>query len=183
MTERTSHAEAFKSGGTVDRSAGLAGLLPARRAVATTPAIPAVPDSAAALSNLPSRPRVDKADATKVTNMAVYLPEPLLAKLRQAKRDFGGQYADILMDAFDDTNDETLSKKFKPDPEPTTGRAPRRPQRPTDVAGVQVQLRLTKGQIAWVDELKERVGAPSRSRLSATVLDLYLASPKSSSDQ
>lgn len=183
MIERTSRAESFKSGSAVDRSAGLGALLPTRRPVATAPVARAVSDDVYVPPKQPKQPkqRVQKADAENVTNMAVYLPEPLLARLRRAKHDFGGQYADFLMDAFDATSDEVLSEKFRPEAEPTSGRAPRRQPRPTNVAGLQVQLRLTKGQIAWIDELRERIGAPSRSRLSATVLDLYLAPAESNS--
>lgn len=178
MIERTSRAESFKSGSAVDRSAGLGALLPAKRPVATAPVARVVADDAHVLPKQPKQ-RVQKANAENVTNMAVYLPESLLGRLRRAKHDFGGQYADFLMDAFDATSDEVLSEKFRPEAEPTSGRAPRRQPRPTNVAGLQVQLRLTKGQIAWIDELRERVGAPSRSRLSATVLDLYLAPAES----
>ena len=139
MIERTSHAESFKSGSAVDRSAGLGALLPTRRPVTTVPAARAVADDAHVLPKQPKQ-RVQKADAENVTNMAVYLPESLLARLRRAKHDFGGQYADFLMDAFDATSDEVLIERFRPEAEPTSGRAPRRPQRPTNVAGLQVQL-------------------------------------------
>jgi hypothetical protein len=110
-----------------------------------------------------------------VRSVAVYLPPPLLARLRRAARTEDLTYADLLVRAADNHAD-AVAARFTPQrpARATTGGMPTRsPARRTE-PGMQTQLRLDGHQIAWLDEQTRRLGAPSRTALVVALLDADL---------
>lgn len=108
-----------------------------------------------------------------VSNTAVYLPVPVLGRLKEARAKRKLTYTDLLIDAFDELEDEQILAALGA--KPRTGGMPRRHRAPArGQGGVQVQLRLDQEQRAWLDERVEHYGAPSRSALVAAVFDAWL---------
>lgn len=108
-----------------------------------------------------------------VSNTAVYLPVPVLSRLKEARAKRKLTYTDLLIDAFDELEDEQILVALGA--KPRTGGMPRRHRAPTrGQGGVQVQLRLDQEQRAWLDDRVEQYGAPSRSALVAAVFDAWL---------
>ncbi|MFD1716045.1 hypothetical protein ACFSBZ_16340 [Amnibacterium flavum] len=192
--ERPHLADAFKPQPTkkepVDRSAGLAGLLPPPRRV-TPPAAPAVeapaeaapaagekaPEPKPATAKKPrataARPQATETDVT--SNVAVYLEPDLLELVKTARRTRGLNYDDLTVEAFAAISDDTLRNHFtQTRTAQTSGGMPTRVRRPRGTSGIQIQLRLDGTQRAWLDQKQEEVGAPSRSALVAAALRLQL---------
>lgn len=108
-----------------------------------------------------------------VSNTAVYLPVPVLSRLKEARAKRKLTYTDLLIDAFDELEDEQILVALGA--KPRTGGMPRRHRAPArGQGGVQVQLRLDQEQRAWLDDRVEQYGAPSRSALVAAVFDAWL---------
>lgn len=108
-----------------------------------------------------------------VSNTAVYLPVPVLSRLKEARAKRKLTYTDLLIDAFDELEDEQILVALGV--KPRTGGMPRRHRAPArGQGGVQVQLRLDQEQRAWLDDRVEQYGAPSRSALVAAVFDAWL---------
>lgn len=108
-----------------------------------------------------------------VSNTAVYLPVPVLSRLKEARAKRKLTYTDLLIDAFDELEDEQILVALGA--KPRTGGMPRRHRAPArGQGGVQVQLRLDQEQRAWLDGRVEQYGAPSRSALVAAVFDAWL---------
>lgn len=110
-----------------------------------------------------------------VRSVAVYLPPPLLARLRHVARTEELTYADVLVRAAGNHID-TIATRFNPAPATVNPGMParNRPCRPTP--GIQTQLRLDGHQIAWLDDAAQRVRAPSRTALVVALLDAELPS-------
>jgi len=110
-----------------------------------------------------------------VKNVAIYLPPETLVAARTASRHRDITYADLLVDAFADVDDATLTAHFRADANDDNEEGmPRRAARTSGVAGIQRQFRLTTEQIEWLDAQVRAFNAPSRSALAAAVLGLYL---------
>ncbi|GAA4754649.1 hypothetical protein GCM10025783_29660 [Amnibacterium soli] len=186
----------------VNRAAGLTGLLPASRPARSAEPVEHTESAAAASATHPVRiennpqPAADpaptsspatprrQAGATKqrvseqaniVSNVAVYLEPDLLELTRARRRTTGMSYDELTGEAFAAIGDDQLVRVFQPAPgvTSTTG-MPTRQRRPRGTAGIQIQLRLDTNQRAWIDQKQQSVGAPSRSALVAAALRLHL---------
>ncbi|MEO4039930.1 hypothetical protein [Micrococcus luteus] len=110
-------------------------------------------------------------------NVSVYLPESLNLRLRQEKARTGLPYTAVLAAAFDQVGSEHLHTWLHHDrTEPIGARSgmPASSSWSRHGGGVQVQLRMSTPQRAWLDEKVTFHRAPSRSALVAAVLDLGL---------
>lgn len=176
-TTRRSLATAFAPAPPEGRSARLMEALPPRPQIdpldaSEPPAPPAAPPRSP-LSPPDTYPdHLTTADDV-VRSVAVYLPPPLLARLRHVARAEELTYADVLVRAAGNHLD-TIATRFSPPPLPANPGMParNRPCRPTP--GIQTQLRLDGHQIAWLDAAAQRVRAPSRTALVAALLDAEL---------
>lgn len=173
-TTRRSLAAAFAPAPPAGRSARLMDALPPRPQIdqlddSDRPAPPVAPPRSPAppADTCPDQP--SSADDV-VRSVAVYLPPPLLARLRHAARTEELTYADLLVRAAGNHVD-TIATRFSPPSVPASPGMPtrNRPCRPTP--GIQTQLRLDGHQIAWLDEAAQRVRAPSRTALVVALLD------------
>ena len=116
-----------------------------------------------------STPEVDLV----VSNVAVYLPVPVLDRLKASRAKLKRTYTDLLIDAFDELADAQILEALGATPR--SGGMPRRHRGPArGQGGVQVQLRLDQEQRDWLDERVKEYGAPSRSALVAAVFDAWL---------
>ena len=169
-TSRRSLAADFAPATTDSRSARLVGALPPR--LPTEPPDCPVPPAAAIQETLPAAasPANQGSPDDVVRSVAVYLPPPLLARLREVARAEDLTYADVLCRAASNHID-TIASRFSRPAAPTTGMPTRiRAARPAS-PGVQTQLRLDGHQITWLDEAARQVGAPSRTALVVALLD------------
>jgi hypothetical protein len=109
-----------------------------------------------------------------VRGVAVYLPPPLLARLKHIAHEQQVTYADVLVQAAHG-HGHALAGRFVPtQPPAAAGGMPGRTRTVRTGGGVQVQLRLDGHQIAWLDLTVRQTGAPSRSALVAVLLDAAL---------
>lgn len=117
-------------------------------------------------------------DAHKVENVPAYIEPDVLAAVRVAKRKGApaGQpdltYDELLLDAIDDLGADRIREAFNPTAAEGAGLVSRRPRRARGTGGVQIQLRLSKGQQAQLQLLMGDVGAPSRSAFVSMVFRL-----------
>lgn len=173
-----------------DRAAALAGLLPPRRAsepVVTPASIeqpPAITAEEDATPSAVASPRPEK-DLTRapvsggggVAVIGVYLVPATLQRVREAAREQGLTYSDLLVKAFDHVDDQQLVTVFAPTPPANRNTGmPQRVTRRRGSPGIQINLRLSREQREWLDTKAVTVDAPSRSALVAEVFRLYLNS-------
>lgn len=174
------------------RAAGLADLLPARPVSAAQPADTAATDApagekAAHAANGPQRttqPRQKSAKAAavptdddQVVSLPVYLPPDILERLTAATQ--GRTYADVLLEAFEQIDDDALRAALTP-PRPSSRRGiPTRPAPRTGAPGIQRQLRVTNAQRRWIEAKATELGT-SRSALCVQALRLHLAAQTTS---
>jgi hypothetical protein len=83
-------------------------------------------------------------------------------------------YADLLLDAFEALDPESIVREFRPETVPTASGMPRRAVRQRGSAGIQIQVRLDDDQVAWLDQKVIEFGAPSRSALVSTAFKLHV---------
>ncbi|WP_423185054.1 hypothetical protein [Arthrobacter sp. NyZ413] len=107
-------------------------------------------------------------------NVGVYLAPQLLADVKEAVHQNRTTYADLLLDAFEALDEETLSREFNPESVPTSSGMPRRAVRRRGTAGIQIQVRLDDDQISWLDDKVVVFRAPSRSALVSAAYKLHL---------
>jgi len=198
---RRSLAESFRpSAATPDRAANLEGLLPPRaneqklsNAAPPESALVIVRDeapgrarsrraprdgSAANLGHEQRERQVPDLVADAVRNVAVYLPLPLLERLRQTARSRELTYADLLVEASAAHLEDLTTTFATATPPPAGSGMPVRAHRRLPDPGVQVQIRLDGRQVAWLDEQAERLGAPSRTALVVSLLRAHLGAPR-----
>lgn len=189
--ERPNLADAFKPHPAkkepVDRSAGLAGLLPPpRRTTTPAPAVETPAERTPTAGEKPAEPkpaakkprqttRTEVAEVDGVSNVAVYLEPDLLELVKTARRIRGLNYDDLTVEAFAAIGDDALRNHFtQTRAVENDGAMPARVRRPRGTSGIQIQLRLDGNQRAWLEQKRKDVGAPSRSALVATALRLQL---------
>jgi hypothetical protein len=165
------------------RAAGLADLLPARPApAADTPSGEApAGEKPTRTANGPQRaaqprqkPKTAAADADDdhVVSLPVYLPPDILERLTEATQ--GRTYADVLLEAFEQVDDDALRTALTP-PRPSSRRGiPTRPAPRTGAPGIQRQLRVTNAQRRWIEAKATELGT-SRSALCVQALRLHFA--------
>jgi hypothetical protein len=108
-------------------------------------------------------------------NVGVYLEPALLATVKEAVHSARVTYADLLLEAFEALDPESIVREFRPATMPTASGMPRRAVRQRGSAGIQIQVRLDDDQVAWLDEKVIEFGAPSRSALVSTAFKLHVA--------
>lgn len=106
-----------------------------------------------------------------------YLPAELKAQMEDAARRAQQTYTDWFLDQFDVLYDE-LAEEFEPpqqrrSPLPVRARARRR--RVGLGPSTMVQLRLTREELAAIDERREQLGAPSRSEFVTRIIERGIA--------
>jgi hypothetical protein len=84
-------------------------------------------------------------------------------------------YADLLIDAFEAVDAALIAREFQPETILTSSGMPRRAVRRRGSAGIQIQVRLDDGQIAWLDQKVVEFSAPSRSALVSAVYKLHVS--------
>jgi hypothetical protein len=107
-------------------------------------------------------------------NVGVYLPPALLAQVKDAAYQERTTYADLLIDAFEAVDDKQIAREFSSEIRLTSSGMPRRAPRKRGEAGIQIQLRLDRLQVDWLDEKVTEFDAPSRSALVSAVFKLYV---------
>ena len=107
-------------------------------------------------------------------NVGVYLEPELLAAVKEAVHIARVTYADLLLEAFEALDPESIVREFRPATVPTTSGMPRRSVRQRGSAGIQIQVRLDDDQVAWLDQKVIEFGAPSRSALVSTAFKLHV---------
>lgn len=107
-------------------------------------------------------------------NVGVYLEPELLATVKEAVHSARVTYADLLLDAFEALDPESIVREFRPATVPTVSGMPRRAVRQRGSAGIQIQVRLDDDQVAWLDQKVTEFGAPSRSALVSTAFKLHV---------
>ena len=177
--ERQNLAGAFSPKSTPDRTAALKGVLPPVRPrlaamSRTEPAPEPVEPSKEQRSTRAVASQTPPDTGGGVGNVAVYLEPDVLERLKAERRRTGRTYDELLVRAFDDVSDDVLRQAFAPWQAPTQSAMPQRQRRVRGTAGIQVNLRIDRAQVAWLTEKQNSVGAPSRSALAATALRLHL---------
>jgi hypothetical protein len=109
-------------------------------------------------------------------NVGVYLAPQLLTDVKEAVHLQRITYADLLIDAFEAVDAALIAREFEPETVLTSSGMPRRAVRRRGSAGIQIQVRLDDGQIAWLDDKVVEFDAPSRSALVSAVYKLHLES-------
>lgn len=107
-----------------------------------------------------------------VSNVAIYLPTPVLDRLKRERGRRKMPYTDLLITAFDELSQEQLLEALGYKPQGSG--MPRRRGTGRGQGGIQVQLRLDQLQRSWLDQQVRGLGAPSRSALVAAVFDFWL---------
>ncbi|MGW3946311.1 hypothetical protein ACWEBH_09215 [Micrococcus endophyticus] len=107
-----------------------------------------------------------------VSNVAIYLPAPVLDRLKRERGRRKMPYTDLLITAFDELSREQLLEALGYKPQGSG--MPRRRGTGRGQGGIQVQLRLDQLQRSWLDEQVQALGALSRSALVAAVYDFWL---------
>jgi hypothetical protein len=103
-----------------------------------------------------------------------YLPAEVKARLEIAARDAAQTYTEWFLYQFDALYDQ-LAEEFTPPPQrrsplPARARAPRRRVGPGP--STMLQLRLTSGELAAIDERRAQLGGPSRSEFITRIIEL-----------
>ena len=111
-------------------------------------------------------------DELVVSNVAIYLPAPVLDRLKRERGRRKMTYTDLLVMAFDELSQEELLEALGYKPQGSG--MPRRRGAGRGQGGIQVQLRLDQLQRSWLDQQVQALGAPSRSALVAAVFDFWL---------
>jgi outer membrane biosynthesis protein TonB len=126
----------------------------------------------------PANTRTKASDAVPGAprNVGVYLAPQLLTDVKEAVHLQRITYADLLIDAFEAVDDALIAREFEPETVLTSSGMPRRAVRRRGSAGIQIQVRLDDGQIAWLDDKVVEFDAPSRSALVSAVYKLHLES-------
>jgi len=114
-----------------------------------------------------------------IDSKGVYLPPELLklVKNRIHVHKMNGEdkaYTDLLIDAFEEIDFDDVTKHFRPELNISSSGIHRRVRRKRGTAGIQIQLRLDKGQERWIDAKAKETGAPSRSAFVSYVFELFL---------
>lgn len=180
--ERHSLQDAFAP--TSSRGSKLAGLLPPKRR-STEQDEPVRHEEHKGDRTSPSAKVADEtkqADEPKASdtvdgplrNVGVYVEPELLTRLKGWTRRQQITYADLLVEAFDHVEDPIIAKELEPEQVSAGSGMPRRVRRPRGTAGIQIQLRLDRGQVEWLDKKAETLRAPSRSACVSTVFKLHM---------
>ncbi len=122
-----------------------------------------------------TRPKASDAAPGAPRNVGVYLAPQLLADVKEAVHLQRITYADLLIDAFEAVDDALIAREFEPETVLTSSGMPRRAVRRRGSAGIQIQVRLDDGQIAWLDQKVVEFSAPSRSALVSAVYKLHVS--------
>jgi hypothetical protein len=114
-----------------------------------------------------------------IDSKGVYLPPELLklvkSRIHAHKMDDEDKtYTDLLIDAFESIDFDDVTKHFRPELNISSSGIHRRVRRKRGTAGIQIQLRLDKGQERWIDAKAKETGAPSRSAFVSYVFELFL---------
>ncbi|GAB3522856.1 hypothetical protein [Arthrobacter monumenti] len=187
--ERRSLQEAFAPAPVSStRGTKLAGLLPPKRRNAeTSPNVtkPVVAKSDVDIQSSPvpvvGKPKPAEVESASekvpgpLKNVGVYIEPELLTRLKEWTRQQQVTYSDLLVEAFDHVEDTAIAKEFEPQKVSAEHGMPRRVRRPRGTAGIQIQLRLDRNQVEWLEDKAQRLGAPSRSACVSTVLKLYMS--------
>lgn len=139
----------------------------------------ASPSTVSPTRQVGKRSTVSKAKASQTVpgaprNVGVYLEPELLATVKEAVHSARVTYADLLLDAFEALDPESIVREFRPATVPTASGMPRRAVRQRGSAGIQIQVRLDDDQVAWLDQKVIEFGAPSRSALVSTAFKLHV---------
>ncbi|WP_156372301.1 hypothetical protein [Arthrobacter sp. Leaf337] len=115
----------------------------------------------------------------RIDSKGVYLPPGLLklvkSRIHAHKMDDEDKtYTDLLIDAFESIDFDDVTKHFRPELNISSSGIHRRVRRKRGTAGIQIQLRLDKGQERWIDAKAKETGAPSRSAFVSYVFELFL---------
>lgn len=164
------------------RAGALAGKLTPRPAPtpAAEPTTEQEPAPAPPPATPPPRPRrrtaptvAAGAESWRKQSWPAYIPAPLLERIRADVED--RTLGEWLLDAYEAVHDR-LPARF-PQRTPTAGLPPRtrRPRRGTGGL-VEVQLRLTRAEVAVLEQRMDDLGGPSRSAFVTAVAELYLGS-------
>jgi hypothetical protein len=121
-----------------------------------------------------SKPKASQTVPGAPRNVGVYLEPELLATVKEAVHSARVTYADLLLDAFEALDPESIVREFRPATVPTASGMPRRAVRQRGAAGIQIQVRLDDDQVAWLDQKVIEFGAPSRSALVSTAFKLHV---------
>lgn len=121
---------------------------------------------------LPATTADPQEDELVVSNVAIYLPAPVLDRLKRERGRRKMTYTDLLVMAFDELSQEQLLEALGYKPQGSG--MPRRRGAGRGQGGIQVQLRLDQLQRSWLDQQVQALGAPSRSALVAAVFDFWL---------
>lgn len=128
-------------------------------------------DPTPARSSAPTAASPGAAADTRIRAVTVYLPIPLHAAVLDTTHRRGLSITALTYEAF--TAHGANFHALTPTPQP--GAMPTRtPQRRRGLGTVQVQLRLSNEQVAWLDNHVASHGAPSRSALVTAVLSKHL---------
>lgn len=119
-------------------------------------------------------PRASEKVPSPLRNVGVYVEPELLTRLKEWTRRQQITYSDLLVDAFDHVEDAIIAKEFEPERVSVGSGMPRRVRRPRGTAGIQIQLRLDRNQVEWLESKAQMLGAPSRSACVSTVFRLYI---------
>lgn len=133
------------------------------------------PKKSAGPAHAKTRPKASDAVSGVPRNVGVYLAPQLLADVKEAVHRQRITYADLLIDAFEAVDDARIAQEFEPETVRTSSGMPRRAVRRRGSAGIQIQVRLDDGQIAWLDQKVVEFGAPSRSALVSAVYKLHVS--------
>ncbi|GMA37796.1 hypothetical protein GCM10025876_40590 [Demequina litorisediminis] len=168
-----------------DRGQALSGLLTPKApqpADAATPApsepVPVKPSAEpkqakpATTPKKAATPVSQSVDNETIVNVGIYLEPDLLERLTAIRKERDTTYADLLVEAFDAVDVESLTEHFAGTTAPSLvpGQMPRAVKVKRSGSGIQRQFRLTVAQRDYLDAIADKVGAPSRSALAATVL-------------
>jgi hypothetical protein len=120
-------------------------------------------------------PKASDAVSGAPRNVGIYLAPQLLADVKEAVHVQRITYADLLIDAFEAVDGALIAREFEPETVLTRSGMPRRVLRRRGSAGIQIQVRLDDGQIAWLDQKVVEFRAPSRSALVSSVYKLHVS--------
>lgn len=127
----------------------------------------------AARRKAPVGPRTNRAESG-TARLTMTVPADLIPQIRDRARRDGITQPELLLDALAATQ-EALSQVFPNEQElPRDGLFVRRPSRENRAPVATLSLRMLGENLAAIDDLAEKVAAPSRSALCAAALRLYL---------
>lgn len=147
---------------------------PADRGVGEADAAPAERKSLApARKKAPESPRTSRAKSG-TARLTMTMPADLIPQIRDRARSDGITQPELLLDALAATQ-EALPQAFAAEQAPPRdGLFVRRPSRENRAPVATLSLRILEENLAAIDDLAEKVAAPSRSALCAAALRLYL---------